>query len=88
VDRARRTALHLAVIGGLAALCWRAARAQGTPRFAPGAVAGVQRLSPQERRERRFLQDAAAVLSLQAAASCCAYCTRAAWRCRCRATST
>lgn len=69
VDPARRAALSIAAVGVLAALCWRSARAQAAPRFAPGAVAGVQRLSPQERQERRFLQDAAAALSLQAAAS-------------------
>lgn len=68
MGRTRRAALGLAACA-LAALCWRAAWAQGAPRFAPGAASGVQRLSPQERQERRFLQDAAAALRLQAEAS-------------------
>jgi predicted outer membrane protein len=69
MGRTRRAALGLAACGALAALCWGAARAQGAPRFAAGAAAGVQRLSTQERQERRFLQDAAAMLRLQAEAS-------------------
>jgi predicted outer membrane protein len=43
--------------------------AQHAPMFAASKLDGVRRLSPEQRQERRFLQDAAAHLRLQNAAS-------------------